>query len=350
MLYYKSINSISKIDFKNSSKNEIKEIKIPYWQNLFLTNLNNNPFHFLLNNVLFNSKVTSSLIINSKNTNVNSYHHLDDSKKMFPIKFYSNDSDASFLTDYLYIRNSSFIKFFINNMIDVPVCFKKSSSLKTRNFELPLLKFSNFLMKQGKKEKIIKLIFTTFRIFFKNIKSNTNTSNTSLISWFNLYFFGSNLINFFNNNDKQFISFKFENLLNLNYSSIVLNDDKIINSSFFFKNYLYFLLSRVSPIFSYFIYSVDKNIRKYSRGKSGKYTFIWKFVAPYKRIHLAVRWLIKDIKFNQNRSFHDRLFKTFNNIVISPEKSFSWKSKIFSHNYVFKNFRKSLMSSLRTTS
>ena len=101
---------------------------------------------------------------------------------MFPVKSHFNENDSSFLTDYLYIRNSSFIKFFINNMIDVPVCFKKSSSLKTRNFELPILKFSNFLMKQGKKEKIIKLIFTSFRFFFQNIKSNNSKSVSSLTS------------------------------------------------------------------------------------------------------------------------------------------------------------------------
>jgi len=39
---------------------------------------------------------------------------------------------------------------------------------------------------------------------------------------------------------------------------------------FVFKN----LISPISPIFSYYIYSVDKNIRKFSRKKSGKYTFI----------------------------------------------------------------------------
>ncbi len=346
MLYYKLVNSTYRID----AKNEIKEIKIPYWQTFSSMNPSVTPFYFLLDNVSFNTISNSILNVNFKNSNINFYNNFNDDKKMFPTKYNSNDNDSSFLTDYLYIRNSSFIKFFINNMIDVPVCFKKSSSLKTRNFELPLLKFSNFLMKQGKKDKIIKLLFNAFRFFFKNIKSSLNKSNTSLFSWFNLYFFGSNILNSFNYTDNKLMNFKFENLLNLNYNNIVLNDDKIINPSFFLKNYLYFLLSRVSPIFSYFIYSVDKNIRKYSRGKSGKYTFIWKFVAPYKRMHLAVRWLIKDIKFNQSRSFNDRLLKTFNNILVSPEKTFSWKSKIFSHNYVFKNFRKSLMSSLRTTS
>jgi hypothetical protein len=99
---------------------------------------------------------------------------------MLPVNVNFNQNDLSFLTDFMYIRNSSFIKFFINNMIDVPICFKKSVSLKHHNFELPLLKFANFLMKQGKKEKIIRLIFSSFRSFFKNINTSASTQkNTS---------------------------------------------------------------------------------------------------------------------------------------------------------------------------
>lgn len=332
-----------------NNKDELKEVKVPHWQSSFLLNFNFTNFYFLLNNNFFNNNITS-FFANYKNLNTQFYKTYDDFKKMLPISINSNQNDLSFLTDFLYIRNSSFIKFFINNMIDVPVCFKKSISLKNRNFELPLLKFCNFLMKQGKKEKIIRLVFLSFRLFFKNIKNNNQKNNSFFFSWFNLYIFGLNLLKTTSLNSNSLINFKFQEILNLNYNNIYLNDDKIINISFFIKNYLYFLLSKVSPIFSYFIYSVDKNIRKYSRGKSGKYVFIWKFIAPYKRIHLAVRWLIKDIKFNQSKTFNERLLKTFDNLVFSPEKSFSWKSKIFSHNYVFKNFRKSLMTSLRTTS
>ena len=181
-MYYKLINSTYRINIKN----EIKEIKIPHWQTFFLINTSVTPFYFLLNNLLLNSITTSFTTPNFKNSNINVYVNSFDTKKMFPVKSHFNENDSSFLTDYLYIRNSSFIKFFINNMIDVPVCFKKSSSLKTRNFELPILKFSNFLMKQGKKEKIIKLIFTSFRFFFQNIKSNNSKSVSSLTSWFNL--------------------------------------------------------------------------------------------------------------------------------------------------------------------
>jgi hypothetical protein len=141
-----------------------------------------------------------------------------------------------------------------------------------------------------------------------------------------------------------------EEYSSLNYNNFYSSSGKIINTNFFIKNFLVILLSKVSPVFSYFIYSVDKNIRKFSRGKSGKYTFIWKYVPPHKRIFLVMRWVIKDIKFSQNRQFFERLFKVISLLALSPDKSFAWKSKIFSHNYVFKNFKKTLMTSLKTMS
>ena len=63
-----------------------------------------------------------------------------------------------------------------------------------------------------------------------------------------------------------------------------------------------------------------------------------------------MRWIIKDVKFQQNKKLSNRLIKTFEDLLTTHEKSFAWKSKVFSHNYVFKNFKKSLMTSLRTTS
>ena len=54
-------------------------------------------------------------------------------------------------------------------MIDVPICFKKSPSLKNKNFELPLLKFINYLMKKGKKEQTTRMLFNAFRIYFEDL-------------------------------------------------------------------------------------------------------------------------------------------------------------------------------------
>lgn len=78
----------------------------------------------------------------------------------------------SFYNSFIYLRKSSFINFFIENMIDIPVCFKKTKSLKFKNFELPILKFINLLMRQGKKEKMNHIVFFSFFSFFSFLKKN----------------------------------------------------------------------------------------------------------------------------------------------------------------------------------
>ena len=53
-----------------------------------------------------------------------------------------------------------------------------------------------------------------------------------------------------------------------------LNKGKEIEINSDFKTILLQRLLIIHPIFSFYTYNVDKNIRKYSRGKSGKYLFI----------------------------------------------------------------------------
>lgn len=347
MFSYNLIRIKNKID----EKENVEQVTFPYWQHLPHLNYEESNFYFLTKDSVLNYKTTSSMSnITLDSTNTNNYLSIDDEKKLLPVPSDFEFFDNSYVENFIYLRNSSFINFFVTNMIDVPVCFKKSNSLRTKNFELPLLKFTNFLMKKGKREKINNILFSAIRVFFNKIKFENLIVLENHVNWFAFYLITTNNLWLFNNNTSknQYFFFKEESVLSFN--NPFLDNNKMINTNYFIKNYLLSLLSKVSPIFSYFIYSVDKNIRKYSRGRSGKYTFIWKYVAPYKRLNLAMRWLVKDIKFSPSKTIEDRLIKTFLNLLSSPEKSFAWKSKIFSHNYVFKNFRKSLMSSLRTTS
>lgn len=48
----------------------------------------------------------------------------------------------------------------------------------------------------------------------------------------------------------------------------------LYNNLIFLKNILFDKLSKYSSIFSFYIRRVDKNIRKNSRNKSGKYTVV----------------------------------------------------------------------------
>jgi len=58
------------------------------------------------------------------------------------------------------------------------------------------------------------------------------------------------------------------------FNHAYLNKGKEIEMTSDFKTILLQRLLVIHPIFAFYTYNVDKNIRKYSRGKSGKYLFI----------------------------------------------------------------------------
>lgn len=74
--------------------------------------------------------------------------------------------------EFTFLHHSSFIAFFINNLIDTPNCFQKLKSIKRRAFELPLLKFINFLTRQGKREKYQNLFFKSLNFLYSNQSRN----------------------------------------------------------------------------------------------------------------------------------------------------------------------------------
>jgi hypothetical protein len=90
-------------------------------------------------------------------------------------------------------------------------------------------------------------------------------------------FFSSNEINT-QNNKRLFISNPDYTEEESNYHGIEDYTLKNSYNSFFFKK-----LKSLEPIFLFYIYKVDKSIFKNSRGRSGKFTFIWKYITPYKR-------------------------------------------------------------------
>jgi len=297
--------------------------------------------------------------------------------------------------NFVYLKKSSFISFFINNMVDIPICFKKSPSLRYRSFELPILKFSNFLMQKGKREKIVRALFFAANSMFTKFKLSSRSDDLLFSNWlqyyavFNYFFIFENpvegLFQFpkiettekvedadsadYDNDentdpreetevemydyDREIHISNFNPSLSgvdLLWNAYVFEDYKIVNNTYFLKTYLLSHLNKTLPVFLYYICSVDKNVKKYSRGKSGKYAFIWKYVPPYKRLKAATKLIAREVKFSPFRRLSDRISCTLNDIALNPTSSFVWRAKVFSHNYVFKNYRKTLMSTLRTSS
>lgn len=90
------------------------------------------------------------------------------SKSQHLTYFHSQDAtynEALPLPNFLHLRQSTVISFFVDNMIDVPNCFKKSKSLYNKAFELPFLKCVNVLMRHGKKNQILKIFNTAVNTF-----------------------------------------------------------------------------------------------------------------------------------------------------------------------------------------
>jgi hypothetical protein len=105
----------------------------------------------------------------------------------------------------------------------------------------------------------------------------------------------------------------------------------------------------LEPMFLFYIYKVDKNIYKNSRGRSGKFTFLWKYVAPYKRRHIVMAWLIKESKMQPGRDLYSRLNAVLVNAINNPSATFMSKIRKFSYNYVYYNCRRTLAETYRTS-
>lgn len=244
---------------------------------------------------------------------------------------------------YDVLRKSSITSFFSENLIDMPLCFKKSKSLYTKTFELPLFKFTNLIMRQGKRAQTLKYITWGFdQIFFKTYGS----SFSALLNWKFLLI----LLSHTRYPQDEEGGLRYQNEGELRFTKHTSMDYKDYSSNpltTVFSDFLA-LIEKYVPTFSFFVRRVNKALRKNSRGRSGKYTVTWKYVPLYKRTYLAFRWFLKDLKFQSQKFLPERIKQLFDFLFFNPNASFLLKVRKFVHKYVFKNFKKTLLKTLKT--
>ena len=252
---------------------------------------------------------------------------------------------SSVIVNFLFLTQSTITSFFTSNLIDIPISLKTSSSLFYKSFELPLLRFTNYLMRGGLRGPSLKS-FTQSMFWFSKTWLNLNTTSLQQFTFLNLYQF----LNYSNTSQQ---------VLNTSYLSktgTVLAGGHLWGSQAFspqtdwsFKTLLLKELNKFNPLFNFYIEKVDKNILKNSRNKTDKLKLIWKFVPIYKRLYVTMTWLLKDLKFQKSKRFATRLVKVLELIFINPQLSFIFKLKNFIHFYVFKNFKQTLLQTLQST-
>ena len=251
------------------------------------------------------------------------------------------------LKTFLFRRQSTIKSFFNSQFVDIPVCFQKSKSLYSLTFEIPLIKTMNILMRSGLRGKVLRVLTTSFQTVLSQMHNTLTSSN--YIHWTQLHLLVNTLLitpqyclqHPHLNKELTLPLFKGDRLDSDNY----YRNYKTSTQSLFFEN-----LQKHAPIFSFYIRKVDKSIRKNSRGKSGKYTIIWKYVPVYKRLYVLVRWFLRDLKFQKVKTFETRFVKILEIFLYTPNISFLVRLRKFVHNFVFYNFKQTLLKHLKSTS
>lgn len=238
-----------------------------------------------------------------------------------------------------FIKNIPFIDFFKLNSIDVPSCFKKTKSLKRKQDITNLLKLTNYVMTKGLKSRALQGLVVALT---KNI--NLSLKDEVSLTWRNLYLFFSSNISLKRKYLKLFMSNPDSN----DDESLYHGINTFVNENSFEKSF-FKKLNNFKPIFLFYIYKVDKSIFKNSRGRSGKFTFIWKYITPYKRLLIVYHWLNKELKTINKKNFQQRLDFLLNQILFQPKSTWIYRIRKFSYNYVYYNCRNSLARTYRTT-
>jgi len=328
---------------------DLKHQQDRYIFNYILINNTNHTFYYYnLRTRYTDSNAHSDVNLVTYRSEANKWIALQNYNRQYRTDEYENEFEerTSFLPSLTTVRQSSIANFFSTNMIDIPRCLKKSYSLYKPIFQLPHLKFLNILMRHGKKEQIFASVFKLFVVSrLQGIKfSNTELSYTNWITLLPLLA-TTNLTP-----ENLYQTFYFERLKLDTLNKTIESGSLIHPQDLQLSTFLNTNLEKYKPVFMFKVQKVDKKTRKNSRGKSGKYLILWKYVPTYRRIYAVLRWLIQDISFQKSYKFQTRFVRTLDTIINTPEKSTMYQCRNFNHNYVFKNFKKTLLKNLKTVS
>lgn len=246
--------------------------------------------------------------------------------------------------DFWFLKERTFTSFFRESNVDVPRCFRKTLSVRRSINEIKLLKFNNYLMRHGKRLSVFTSLVDVLHQKFHDPYHLDERTLKLNYSWKSVFL----LLNFALKHDQNTKLLPHLTEEPTSYNHLFTPTAKAILPEWDFNKWLFKNVYDILPMFSFYIYRVDKKIFKNTRGKSGKFTFIWKYVTPYKRMFLVMHWLMKELRIKPGRHLKERLTSLIHSITVSPKSTWIYRVKKFSHNYVYRNSRQTLAENYRT--
>lgn len=254
------------------------------------------------------------------------------------------------LDEYLFHENPTLISFFATQMIDIPYCLKKVKYAHSSLAANPKLRLSSMLLRHGKRLKVSKAYsISAQNLSFRHFSNRTLQKSVQEWDFIYLIFANRKFSKTFKGLATPYSS-RLANRFELfnNRGELFTSKTRVTSDYFWFNELLVHEILSYSPGFSFFVNSVNKLKRRHSRGKSGKYEIIWKYVPRYKRLLVVLRWLAKDVQFQKSKTFQQRLERSLETLLFDRSNHLVYQLRQFVHKFVFHRYRKTLLKTLHT--
>ena len=249
----------------------------------------------------------------------------------------------------LVVEFPTLTSFFAQNLINVPAAFDSLKSLHYTSAALPHARLINILMRHGRRLYVSKLYSLTLWQLARNIITRSSSDEDDSSWTFVHSLFTSLTVSNLNRSGVRTTPLPtfLTHSLSDKYGQLYGNESYCVPGAGWLQDILYQELIQHIPLFSFFVKRVDKRKRKHSRGKSGKYSIVWKYIPEYKRILAVLRWLASDIRFQKGKTFRERLALSIETFFFSKQSHLILQVRSFVHTFAFQNFKKTLLRTLR---
>lgn len=299
----------------------------------------------------------SSLLTQPNFTPINNFKYLISKWELIQLRDYEHlyrlslTDDTTTLIETSFWRSSpTLISFFTTQLIDIPVCLAKIKYAHSSMASNPKQRLISILMRHGRRAYVSKAYSQAALNISAKYFTNQNFKNQSK-TWELIYLGLSQRHVHFSQKTLmlprlQNVAHRLEFTTTLNH--IHTNKSRLTSDYDWFNEFLLDELTTYSPAFSLFAQQVNKLKRRHSRGKSGQYEVIWKYIPRYKRLLVVLRWLLKDVQLQKSKTFQQRLEKSLEILLLNKTDHMVYKFRRFVHKFVFNRFKKTLLKTLRT--
>lgn len=271
---------------------------------------------------------------------------------------YDRRNDFFLKTDkFFFLKATTFSDYFSANQVDIPKDFKKSQSMFRLQTETLFSKAISLVSRDGKKDFFLKNFAHGLENMHEFLESdylrkfNVNQSWQTLIYFWSRCTFRSSLPKILRFYKRSCLKVKVDErkILSDNMKkSDLLFEPHFVDHKIIWENLLRLNIRKLNPIFKYQILAVPKKTRKNSRGKSGRYRMVWKYVAPYRRDILVFRWFMQDLWHNEGRNLLERFSESLIRLVHNYKHTFMYENYRYIHYKIYFKFRLSLFKNYRT--